>query len=275
MSAEAMLTVEGLTVRAGDGRGEPVVDDVSFEVESGETYGLLGSSGSGKSTTARAILDLLPRGLARTEGRIGALGQELGSMGDPAWAQLRGSGIALIPQDPKASLVPVISVGQQMIALHRRHFGSSADAARRGAEDALERVYLPDSAGVLAAYPHELSGGMAQRVTIAMALMIGPSLLIADEPTTGLDVVLQFSVLELIQEAIAEQGTSIILISHDLGVIANYTNRLAVMDAGRIVEEGPTERVFDAPQHAYTRMLLEASTLDSELTELKPTEARR
>lgn len=196
-------------------------------------------------------------------------------MGDPAWAQLRGSGIALIPQDPKASLVPVITVGQQMIALHRTHSGSTAAAARRAAEDALARVYLPEPAGVLGSYPHELSGGMAQRVTIAMALMIGPSLLIADEPTTGLDVVLQFSVLELIREAIAEQGTSIILISHDLGVIANYTNRLAVMDDGRVVEEGRTEHVFEAPRHAYTRMLLEASTLDSDQPELRPTKVRR
>jgi ABC-type glutathione transport system ATPase component len=275
MSADAILTVEGLTVQTADSHGDAVVDDVSFEIKPGETYGLLGSSGSGKSTTARAILDLLPRGLARTGGRITALGQELGRPGDPAWAQLRGSGIALIPQDPKASLVPVVTVGQQMIALHRTHRGSGAAEARRAAEEALARVYLSESAGVLGSYPHELSGGMAQRVTIAMALMVGPSLLMADEPTTGLDVVLQFSVLELIQETIAEQGTSIVLISHDLGVIANYTDRVAVMDGGRIVEEGPTERVFDAPGHAYTRMLLEASTLDAELTEPKPTEARR
>jgi len=257
---DALLRVEGLTV--GSAGGGTVVDGLDLELARRETLGLLGGSGSGKSTTMRAVMDLLPRGLQRRGGRIVFDGAELTAGGERAWAAVRGRGIALIPQDPKASLVPVARVGPQMVALHRRHHGSGRAAARKAAADALARVRFPDPDAVLAAFPHELSGGMAQRVTIAMALLADPVLLVADEPTTGLDVVLQFSVLQLLQELIADRGMSMILISHDLGVIANYTDRLCVMRDGRIVERGVTAEVFERPAHAYTRELIAATTIE-------------
>lgn len=268
--SEPVLSVEDLTVTAGYG-GQPVVDGVSFEVTRGETFGILGSSGSGKSSTARALLDVLPRGLSRTSGRIVFCGRDLTAGTAADWATVRGSEIALIPQDPKASLVPVVTVGSQMVALHRANMASGKHDARAAAREALAQVYLPDPEGVLASYPHELSGGMAQRVTIAMAMMIEPYLLIADEPTTGLDVVLQFSVLELLDELIPERGTSLILISHDLGVIANYANRIAVMHRGRVVEQGETEAVFSKPADDYTAALLAAATPERQAGPARPT----
>jgi peptide/nickel transport system ATP-binding protein len=256
---EPVLSVEELTVSATADGGEPVVKGVSLEVMRGETYGILGSSGSGKSSTARAVIDVLPRGLSRTSGRIVFCGRDLTAGTAAEWAAVRGREIALIPQDPKASLVPVVSVGTQMVALHRATRSSNKHEARAAAYEALSQVYLPDPEAVLASYAHELSGGMAQRVTIAMAMMIEPRLLIADEPTTGLDVVLQFSVLELLHELMSQRGTSLILISHDLGVIANYTNRIAVMHRGRVVEQGETEAVFTRPADDYTAGLLAAA----------------
>lgn len=261
MSADGtLLRVEGLTVVSS--AGATVVDDLDLALARRETLGLLGGSGSGKSTTMRAVMDLLPRGLRRQCGCIVFDGEELTASTERAWGRVRGRGIAFIPQDPKASLVPVLKIGPQMVAVDRRHHGSDKATARAAAADALARVRFPDPADVMRAYPHELSGGMAQRVTIAMALLADPVLLVADEPTTGLDVVIQFSVLELLEELIADRGMSMILISHDLGVIANYTDRLCVMHRGRIVERGVTAEVFERPAHEYTRELIAATTID-------------
>lgn len=257
---QSVVEVSHLSVGLTKAEGSPsVVHDVSFSVAEGERFGLVGPSGSGKSTIARALVDLLPEGLYRRTGTIKYRGRDLTNTGD--WLDVRGRGIATIPQNPMRCLVPVVTVGQQAAAVCRAHTGCDASSARSATNEMFARVHLPDPERTSRSYPHELSGGMAQRVTIAMALLGRPRLLIADEPTTGLDVVLQARVLELLSTLIESEGTSLMLISHDLGVIASLTTRLAVIQAGTIVEHGPTQSVLRRPQHEYTRALLAAGAL--------------
>jgi oligopeptide transport system ATP-binding protein len=233
------------------------VDNVSFELQKGGVLGVVGESGSGKSVTALSIMGLLPapRGFV-AGGEIWFDGQDLVRAGEPALRSVRGNRIAMIFQDPMTSLNPYLSVERQLSEVLELHRGLSRAAARTRAIAALERVGIPDAARRIDSYPHEFSGGMRQRVMIAMALLCEPALLIADEPTTALDVTIQAQVLDLIGELRRDIGTSVILITHDLGVVAGMADEVAVMYAGRIVEHAPAERLFADPRHPYTQGLL-------------------
>ena len=259
-SSHALLTVEGLTVDALTDRGAArVLDGVSFELKAGETLCLAGESGSGKSVTSLSIMRLLPRTSLRiVSGRIGLAGVDLTRLSDRAMRDVRGGDIAMIFQEPMTSLNPVMSIGAQLIEAIKTHQAIDERAARRRALEMLEAVHISQAARRLAQYPHELSGGMRQRVMIGMALSCRPKVLIADEPTTALDVTVQAHILKLIRELKSEFGTSVLLITHDMGVVAEMADRVAVMKAGRIVEIGPAVDVFERPQAAYTRELIAA-----------------
>ena len=228
--------------------------DVSFSLDRGQTLGLIGESGSGKSMTALTIMGLLPEG-AQVAGSIRLNGRELVGLPDDAMAALRGDRIGMIFQEPMTALNPLHTIGAQVAEPLRLHRALDRAAARAEALRLLERVQLPNAAQRLGAYPHQLSGGQRQRVMIAMALACGPDLLIADEPTTALDVTLQHEVLMLIDELVRSSGMALLLISHDLGVMARHVQRLMVMYGGTVVEAGTTEAVFARPAHPYTRGL--------------------
>ena len=250
-----LLEVRDLRVVLPTARGPAAaLRGVSFEMSRGEKFGLIGESGCGKSLTALAIMGLLPEG-AVVEGSIGLNGQELVGLGDDALAALRGDRIAMIFQEPMTALNPLHSIGAQVAEPLRLHRGLDRAAARTEALRLLERVQLPKAAQRLDAYPHQLSGGQRQRVMIAMALACGPDLLIADEPTTALDVTLQHEVLMLIDELVQGSGMALLLISHDLGVMARHVQRVMVMYGGTVVESGPTAAVFARRAHPYTRGL--------------------
>ncbi|MFN3169563.1 MAG: ABC transporter ATP-binding protein [Hyphomicrobiales bacterium] len=235
------------------------LDRISFDVQPGEILSLVGESGCGKSVTAMAILGLLPPEGAELSGTSISLGgEELLGKGERAMRRVRGGRIGMIFQDPMTSLNPVHTIGMQIAEPLRRHLALSQNDARRRALELLDLVKIPDAKNRLDAYPHELSGGMRQRVMIAIALSCNPELLIADEPTTALDVTVQAQILDLINELKDELGMSIILITHDLGVVAGCADRMMVMYAGRIVEEGPTTSVFRQPSHGYTAGLLQS-----------------
>ena len=235
------------------------VDGVDLTLRRGEILGLVGESGSGKSITGFSILGLVepPGRIAGGSIRFG--GEDLATLPPRAFRALRGSRIAMVFQDPMMTLNPVLSIGTQMTETVRAHRPASRAEARALAAEALGRVGIPVPAERLGAYPHEFSGGMRQRVAIAMALLHSPDLIIADEPTTALDVTIQSQILSVVQDLVAEMGMALIWISHDLGVVASLAGRIAVMYAGRIVEEGPTGDVLDAPRHPYTAGLV-AST---------------
>ena len=257
-TTQRLLEVEGLTIRLPTGTGEvTAVRDASFSLASGDTLGLVGESGSGKSLTALALLGLLPEG-AQVEGSIRLLGRELVGLPERELADLRGDRIAMVFQEPMTALNPVHPVGRQVAEPLRLHRGLSAAQAEREAIALLERVGIPDAARRAQAYPHQFSGGQRQRIMIAMALACGPDLLVADEPTTALDVTVQRQILDLVAELVAERGMGLLLISHDLGVIARRVARTLVMHDGCIVESGATAEVFERPRHAYTRSLLAA-----------------
>ncbi|HEX2114899.1 MAG TPA: ABC transporter ATP-binding protein [Alphaproteobacteria bacterium] len=265
--AEPLLSVEGLRVAFGPpGREQVAVDGVGFALAPGEVIGIVGESGSGKSLTALSILKLVPNPPGRiAAGRIVFRGQDLVSLGERAMNQIRGRDIAMIFQEPMTALNPVFTVGEQIAETLRVHEGIDRRAARARAEELLRRVGISNPAQRLDQYPHELSGGMRQRVMIAMALACRPQLLIADEPTTALDVTIQAQILALLRDLQRELGMAVVLITHDLGVIAQVVDRVAVMYAGRIVEEGPVAAVFEQPSHPYTRLLLESiPSLDHE-----------
>jgi oligopeptide/dipeptide ABC transporter ATP-binding protein len=256
--ADVLLSVDDLCVYF---RGEQgvvkAVDGVSFEVERGEVLGLVGESGSGKTVTNLALMGLLPRPPAYfPRGAIRFGGQELLGAPEHTLRALRGRRIAMIFQDPMTALNPYLNVERQLTEVLELHEGLTRRAARTRAVDMLERVGIADAERRLRAYPHELSGGMRQRVMIAMALLCGPELLIADEPTTAVDVTVQAQVIELIRELQAGSAMSVILITHDLGVVAGMAHRVAVMYAGRIVEMTDTARLFTEPRHPYTQGLL-------------------
>jgi peptide/nickel transport system permease protein len=254
-SSPALLAMRGISIAFGD---TVVVEHLDLEIAAGETVGLVGESGCGKSVTGRAVLDLLPADGAVTAGSILFDGADLAVLGPRAMRRLRGSRIALVSQDPIAALDPMWTVGRQVDELVRCHHGGTRAAVRARTLDLLREVRLPDPAAVVGKYPHELSGGMAQRVAIAMALSGEPRLLIADEPTTALDVTVQAEILALLRQLQADRGMSVLLVTHDLAVIAALCRRAYVMYAGHIVESGPVRDLFDRPLHPYTAGLLEA-----------------
>ncbi|HZY19925.1 MAG TPA: ABC transporter ATP-binding protein [Ramlibacter sp.] len=247
-----LLDVQDLAVTLQTQRG-PVraVRDMGFTLERGQTLGLVGESGCGKSVTALALMGLLPEN-ARATGSVRLNGQELLGLPESQLRRLRGDRIGMVFQEPMTALNPVHTIGRQVAEPLRLHRGLSASAARREAVALLDRVGIPDAARRIDGYPHQFSGGQRQRITIAMALACGPDLLIADEPTTALDVTVQQQILELIRGLVQERGMALILISHDLGVVAQHVDRLIVMYGGSAVEGGPTRTVFADPMHPYT-----------------------
>ena len=257
-SPAPLLDVQQLANTLRTPRG-PVraVHDVDFALQPGATLGLIGESGCGKSLTALALMGLLPDG-ASVRGSIRFDGQELLALPDKTLCQLRGNRMAMVFQEPMSALNPVHSIGRQVAEPLRLHQGLSARQARTQAMELLERVGIARAAERLDAYPHQFSGGQRQRITIAMALACGPDLLIADEPTTALDVTVQRQILELLAGLVAERGMALILISHDLGVIAQSVARTLVMYGGTVVESGPTRAVFGAMAHPYTQGLFAA-----------------
>ncbi len=253
-----ILDVNQLSVQLQTSRGPALaVRDLSFTLEKGATLGLVGESGCGKSITALAVLGLLPEN-AVVSGSIRLDGVELVGLGEDALCRLRGSRIGMIFQEPMTALNPVHSIGRQVAEPLRLHRDTSPEDARRQAIALLDRVGIPNAAGRFDAYPHQFSGGQRQRITIAMALACNPDILIADEPTTALDVTVQGQVLRLISELVQERGMGLILISHDLGVIAQNVSRMMVMYGGSVVESGPTKAVFTHRAHPYTRGLFGA-----------------
>jgi peptide/nickel transport system ATP-binding protein len=256
MSARAGLAVENLGVAFGGGT-VPVVRDVSFGIAPGEALGLVGESGSGKSLTARAILGLLPPGAAVT-GRVRLDGVSLLDLPRGMRESMRGSRIAMIFQDPMSSLNPVLRVGDAVAQVIRSHEEVDETTAQRRAVEMLEKVGIHDAPARARSYPHEFSGGMRQRIMIAMALATNPSLLLADEPTTALDVIVQAGILRLIDQLRRTESMSLLFVSHDLAVVAQMCDRIAVMYAGRIVEEGPAGAVLATPRMPYSIGLMES-----------------
>jgi oligopeptide/dipeptide ABC transporter ATP-binding protein len=252
-----LLAVEGLTTAFPIGnRLVPAVNEVSFEIRRGETLGLVGESGSGKSLTAYSILRLVPPPGRITAGRIWFEGRDLTTLSEGEIRQIRGARISLIFQEPMTALNPVLTVGYQIAEAMVVHGLGGWRQARARAVELLASVSVPDPERRAAEYPHQLSGGQRQRVLIAMALACRPALVIADEPTTALDVTIQAQVLELLASLKRQLNLSLLLITHDLGVVAHTADRVAVMYAGRIVEEGPVRDIFREPLHPYTRGLL-------------------
>ncbi|MDN5787850.1 ABC transporter ATP-binding protein [Pseudorhodobacter sp.] len=235
-----------------------IVKDVSFSIMPGEAFGLVGESGSGKSLTALSLIRLLKKPLKVTQGEILFKGKNLRDLSDRAMRDMRGDRIAMIFQEPMTALNPLKTVGRQIAEMFVLHRGKGWHEAEKMAVDALASVQVPAPEERVRAYPHQMSGGMRQRVMIAIALACDPDLLIADEPTTALDVTVQDEVLKLIAELCAARGTAVLMISHDLGVIANMCQRVGVMYSGRLVEERATYDIFANPQHPYTKGLLGA-----------------
>jgi peptide/nickel transport system ATP-binding protein len=252
----ATLAVDGLRVAIGDAN---VLRGASLEVQPGEVRGLVGESGAGKSMLGRAVLGLLPANATITSGHIAFEGRDLLAMREAERRSLLGSRIALIPQDPMTSLNPVKRVGVQVASLLRHHLDLSKRAALARAAELLAEVAIREPERVLSLYPHEISGGMRQRVLIAMAFACDPSLVIADEPTTALDVTVQRQVLQLVERLRQRHGSAVLFITHDLGVVAKICRSMTVLHAGRVLEEGETAEVLVRPHHAYTRALLAAT----------------
>jgi peptide/nickel transport system permease protein len=232
---------------------------VSFSVRAGECLGIVGESGCGKTMSVMAVIGLLPEGVETTAGQILFQGRDLRTLTPRQYARVRGSGIALISQEPTANLDPCFTVGQQITEVVRRHGGLRRGQARQRMIELLEQVQLPDPAAVAKRYPHQLSGGMAQRVLIATALAAEPAVLIADEPTTALDVTVQAEILALLRRLREQTGLAIILVSHDWGVIADACDAAIVMYAGEVVEEAGIDDVFDQPRHPYSYGLMSSN----------------
>jgi ABC-type dipeptide/oligopeptide/nickel transport system ATPase component len=260
--------VRDLHVGYGYRSGEvEVVHGISFDIRAGEVLGLVGESGSGKSQTALAILGLLPFGGEITSGSIRLDDRELTALGERRYTALRGTDIAYVPQEPMSNLDPTFTVGSQLTVPLRRKLGLSAREARTSALELLERVGISDPQKVFASYPFQLSGGMAQRVLIAGAVSCGPRLLIADEPTTALDVTVQAEVLEILRTLQRESGMAVLMVTHNFGVVADICDRVAVMSQGELVEEGDVRTVLRDPRHPYTISLLEAMLDESRTRE--------
>lgn len=266
-----LLEIEELEVRfpAPGEEGEIVVlDRVNLEIRAGEIFGVIGETGAGKSLSAWAAMNLLPVGGRMTGGDIRWKGKSIVGMTEEELRLIRGNEVSLITQNPLGALNPMNTVGSQIVKVVRAHRRVTAREARRLALESLRAVGIPDPERRFSVYPHQLSGGMAQRILIAMAMINRPQLLIADEPTTGLDVTIQAEILDLMTEQVRDSGASVWLITHDLGVIANYTERAAVMFAGQVVETASTRNLFESPLHPYTRGFLDALSAEREDGEL-------
>jgi peptide/nickel transport system ATP-binding protein len=264
-----VLEVSGLTVEY---RGKPparAVDDVSFSVQPGEIVGLIGESGSGKSTIAAALLRLLPSGGRVVSGEVALNGRSIFQMDARALRAVRGAEVAFIPQNAMNSMNPLMSVGDQVAEPSVIHRGTRWRAAKLDAVGLLESVHLPRAAQLARSFPHQLSGGMLQRAMTAMAVSLRPALIVADESTTALDATAQAQILELLKEIRDTRGTAILLITHDLGVVAETCDQVVVVYAGRVLESGPVHEVMAKPSHPYTKLLIAATpTLDGPVSEL-------
>jgi oligopeptide transport system ATP-binding protein len=253
----SLLSVEDLRVAFWTQRGTVhAVNGVSFAVDAGETLGIVGESGCGKSVTSLAVMGILPRAGRVESGRAVFDGRDLLTLGDRELRRVRGKDIAMIFQDPMTSLNPVLTIGRQIREPLQTHLGLGKNAAQARATELLAQVGIPSAKDRISDYPHQFSGGMRQRAMIAMALACEPKLLIADEPTTALDVTIQAQILDLLRSLVADRDTALILITHDLGVVAGMCKRVGVMYGGMFVETGSTEQIFERPRHPYTIGLL-------------------
>ncbi|MBP1862216.1 ABC transporter ATP-binding protein [Rhizobium herbae] len=272
MTQEKLLSVRNLSLEITH-RGFNVVKDVSFDLEPGEIFGIVGESGSGKSLATRALISLLPPAIRKTGGQVIYKGRDITSMSEADLRAMRGAEVGLVFQEPMTSLNPSMTIGRQLeegLILHTR----DTPAERRAKILAmLERVGIRDPEGALVSYPHEFSGGMRQRIMLASVMLLKPALLIADEPTTALDAVIQRDVMELMVELTQAEGTAVLLISHDLPMVARYTTRIVVMEKGSIVEAGTTEQILETPQHPYTRKLLSSLPVRGEVRAINITSA--
>jgi oligopeptide/dipeptide ABC transporter ATP-binding protein len=256
---EPLLSVEDLGVQFWTRRGTiHAVNGVSFDIAPGETLGIVGESGCGKSVTALALLGILPRAGKVGDGRAMFEGRDLLKLSDRQLRRVRGREIAMIFQDPMTSLNPVLTIGRQITEALETHFGIKGKAAEKRAAELLDRVGIPTADKRVRDYPHQFSGGMRQRAMIAMALACQPKLMIADEPTTALDVTIQAQILDLLRELVAEENAALILITHDLGVVAGMCERVNVMYAGMFMETGSAAQLFAQPRHPYTVGLLQS-----------------
>jgi peptide/nickel transport system ATP-binding protein len=271
---EVLLDVRGLTVRFPTSDGiVQAVSDISFTVSRGETLGIVGESGSGKSVSNLAIMGLLNRARTRISGDVEFGGRNLLTLSQNDLKSIRGKDIAMVFQDPFASLHPMYRVGDQIAEAYLAHVDDSKEHARARAVELLDQVGIPNAPSRARDYPHQFSGGMRQRAMIAMALVHNPSILICDEPTTALDVTVQAQILELIQQVKEAFNIGVILVTHDLGVIAETANSVMVMYAGRIMEYGPAREIFEQPQHPYTWGLLDSMpSVERRLAALVPIE---
>lgn len=258
---EPVLNMDGLTITATPNRrvAYPLVSDVSLSVYPGESVALVGESGSGKSITALSCIDLLPDGVQVSDGNVSVSGRSIFGLSKDELRRLRGQEISMIFQDPMTSLDPCFTIGDQIMESVLAHRDMSTAAARKLTIEMLDLVGIPEPRIRLHSYPHEFSGGMRQRVMIAGALILRPKLLLADEPTTALDVTTQAAILDLVTELRREFGMSVLWISHDLGVVSQIADRVAVMYAGELVEVAPTRSLFASPVHPYTRGLISSS----------------
>jgi len=271
----ALLKVENLRIELSTSKGvAPVIDDLSFELQAGETLSFVGESGCGKSMTALGIMGLLPEKIGRiASGSILFDGEDITKASAERLREIRGNDISMIFQEPMTSLNPVFSIGEQIAEVLRRHQQLGKAAAWDTAIDLLDAVRIPDAKRRASSFPHQLSGGQRQRVMIAMALACKPRILIADEPTTALDVTIQAQIFDLLEDLRAQTGTAIILITHDMGVVSEMAERMIVMYAGRMGEQGHVNDVLNHPRHPYTRGLINCvphlmATLTEERTEL-------
>ena len=256
-----VLSVRELSVFVGNrGESRAVVDAVSFDLKPGEILALVGESGCGKTKTAEALLGLVPAAAGQVSAQsIELCGADLAALPEAQIRRIRGRDLSMVFQEPLTALDPVFRTGHQLATVFRRHRRMGRAEARRASLEMLERVGFADAEHVLHSYPHQLSGGMRQRVVIAMAMACRPRVLVADEPTTALDVTTQAQVLARLTELAGEAGTAILLITHDLGIVAHYCDRALIMRSGRIVEEAAVDRLFSQPQHPYTANLLAMS----------------
>ncbi|MDA9008455.1 ABC transporter ATP-binding protein [Alphaproteobacteria bacterium] len=264
MTSQAVLSVKSLVVEIPT-RDEILrpVDGVSYEISAGEILGVVGESGAGKSMTGNAVIGLLDRPAHIASGEILLNGKRIDNLSREAMRKLRGKEIGMIFQDPLTSLNPLLSIGDQLVETILQHLPMTKEQANQRAIEALEEVGIPAAASRIGAYPHEFSGGMRQRVVIALALCAEPSLVIADEPTTALDVSVQAQIISLLKRLCRERGTAVMLVTHDMGVIAEAADRVAVMYAGRLAELGPVRDVLTKPNHPYTDGLMASTPLAS------------
>ncbi|ANS75535.1 peptide ABC transporter ATP-binding protein [Paenibacillus yonginensis] len=263
---ETVLEIQELRTHFVTSKGEvPAVDGVSLVVRRGEVLGVVGESGCGKSVTSLSVLQLIPRPPGKiVQGSILFRGKDLVALSEREMRKIRGDRISMIFQEPMSSLNPLFTIGQQLVEAVKIHLGLGRKAARRHAIGMLAKVGIPRPESVIDEYPHQLSGGMRQRVMIAMAISCNPELLIADEPTTALDVTIQAQILDLLRQLNEDNGTTMMMITHDLGVVAEICTRVVVMYAGKIVEEAGTEQLFENPLHPYTQGLIRSMPLMNE-----------